>query len=91
MAECPKRPFNASCWEGLKPIAVEAEAKIDKFGKTAYAAGFYISSLDDMREAARAARLHWGAGSGPRWHPGAALGPTSPRKPEKGLRPSSRR
>jgi hypothetical protein len=70
MAECPKCLFNASSWEGLKPIAVEAETKVDKFGKTAYTAGFYISSLDGMREAARAARLRWGAGSGPRWHPG---------------------
>jgi hypothetical protein len=87
MAECPKRPFSASGWEGLKPIAVQVEAKIDKFGKTLYTAGFYISSLDGMREAAR---MRWGAGNGPRWHPGAALAPTSPRKAEKGLRPSSR-
>jgi hypothetical protein len=59
MAECPKRLFNASSWEGLKSIAVEAETKVDKFGKTAYTVRFYISSLDDIREAARAARMHW--------------------------------
>ncbi|MDR1539546.1 MAG: hypothetical protein LBU32_16405 [Clostridiales bacterium] len=90
MAECPKRPFNDESWEGLKPIAVEVETKINKFDKSAYCTGFYISSLDGMREAERAARLRWGAGSGPRWHLGAALAPASRRKPEKGPRPSSR-
>ncbi|MDR1537591.1 MAG: hypothetical protein LBU32_06275 [Clostridiales bacterium] len=84
MAECPKRSFNASRWEELKPAAVEAETKIDKFGKSAYVAGFYISSLDGVQESALGRRKQ------PAMAPGRRLGAGKSQKPEKGLRPSSR-
>ncbi|MDR1540100.1 MAG: hypothetical protein LBU32_19290 [Clostridiales bacterium] len=63
---------------------MEAETKVDKFVKSAYTAGFYISSLDNIREAARAARLHWGAGNGPRWHLDAVFSADKSKETGKG-------
>jgi hypothetical protein len=50
---------------------MEVKTKVDKFGKITYTVRFYISSLDDIREAAR---LHWGVENGLHWHLDAVFG-----------------